>query len=178
MSSLSLNKPPSALVHRWHTLTAPLLSQWQALAPRERLAAQAGFTALALLLTWLLLLAPALRTLSQAPAKRAQLEAQLQQMQAMALEARELRAQPPVPAAQALAALQASSERLGTNARLVVTGERATLSLTGISPEALQAWLAEVRSAARARPLEAQLQRGPKGFNGSIILTLGGGVNP
>jgi general secretion pathway protein M len=37
----------------------------------------------------------------------------------------------------------------------------------------LQAWLTEVRSAARARPVEAQLQRGPTGFSGSIVLSLG-----
>ena len=177
MSSLPLDDHPSALTQRWRTLTAPARAQWQVMAPRERLVAQIGLAALALLLTWLLLLAPALRTAQQAPIKRSQLEAQLQDMQAMALEARELRAQPPVPAAQALAALQAASDHLGGNARLVVTGERATLKLTGISPEALQAWLAEVRSAARARPVEAQLQRGANGFSGSIVLLVGG-VNP
>lgn len=178
MSSLSYKDRPSAMTQRWHSLSAPARAQWQHMAPRERLAAQVGLGALVLLLTWLLLLAPALRTLREAPAKRAQLEAQLQEMQAMALEARELRAQPPVSGAQALTALQAASDHLGSSARLVVTGERATLNLTGISPEALQAWLVEVRSAARARPVEAQLQRGPKGFNGSIVLVLGSGVNP
>lgn len=171
------HEPSSALGQRWQSLSAPARLQWQQMAPRERLAVQFGLGAVAVLLVWLILLAPALRTLQQAPAKRAQLEAQLQEMQAMALEARELRALAPVPAAQARAALQAASDHLGNNARLVVTGERATLSLSGISPEALQAWLVEVRSAARARPVEAQLQRGPKGFNGSIVLALGG-VNP
>lgn len=174
MSSLTQDKQAAGLAQRWRELTAPARGQWQLMAPRERMAAQLGLAALALLLVWLLLLAPAWRTLDQAPVKRTQLEAQLQDMQAMALEARELRALPPVPAAQALAALQAASDHLGGNARLTVTGERATLSLTGVSPEALQAWLAEVRSAARARPIEAQLQRGPKGFNGSIVLVLGG----
>lgn len=177
MSSLTQDKRTSGLAQRWRELIAPARAQWQIMAPRERMAAQAGALALGLLLVWLLLLAPALRTLDQAPAKRAQLEMQLQEMQAMALEARELRALPPVPAAQALAALQAASDHLGANARLTVVGERATLSLTGVSPEALQAWLAEVRGAARARPIEAQLQRSPKGFNGSIVLVLGG-VNP
>ncbi len=177
MSSPSQQTSPSGLAQRWQSLSAPARLQWQQMAPRERLAAQVGIGALAVLLIWLLLLAPALRTLQQAPAKRVQLEAQLQDMQAMALEARELRALAPVPAAQARAALQAASDHLGSNARLVVTGERATLSLSGVSPEALQAWLVEVRSAARARPVEAQLQRGPSGFSGSIVLALGG-VNP
>jgi general secretion pathway protein M len=38
----------------------------------------------------------------------------------------------------------------------------------------LQGWLGEVRSAARARPVEAQLTRGPKGYAGTLVLTLGG----
>ncbi|MDM4766428.1 type II secretion system protein GspM [Pelomonas sp. SE-A7] len=175
-SSASSSMGKATLSQRLQTQLAPLRGQWQQAAPRERLLVQVGLSALALLLVWLVLLMPALRTLKQAPAKRADLETQLQQMQALALEARELRSQPPVPAAVAQAALQAASERLGSNARLVVSGERATLNLNGISPEALQAWLAEVRSAARARPVEAQLQRGPQGFNGSIVLSIANGV--
>ena len=53
--------------------------------------------------------------------------------------------------------------------------DRATLTLvTGVAPEALRAWLTEARSGARARPVEAQLQRGPLGYTGTISLTLGG----
>ncbi len=177
MSDMTQVKQTSGLARRWRELTEPARAQWQVMAPRERWTAQLGLAALALFIGWWLLLAPALRTLNQAPAKRTQLEAQLQEMQALALEARELRALPPVPAAQALAALQAASDHLGGNARLSITGERATLSLNGVTPEALQAWMAEVRSAARARPVEAQLQRSNKGFTGSIVLALGG-VNP
>ena len=39
-------------------------------------------------------------------------------------------------------------------------------------PPALAAWLDEVRSAARARVVEAQLGRSGKGYSGSIVLTL------
>ena len=46
--------------------------------------------------------------------------------------------------------------------------------LSGIAGAALQAWLIEVRSAARARPIQAQVQRGPKGYDGSITLDLAG----
>ena len=75
---------------------------------------------------------------------------------------------------RAQAALTASVEHLGPAARLNLTGDRAVVTLTGIAPEALQAWLGEVRSAARARPVEAQLTRGPKGYAGTLVLTLGG----
>jgi len=57
----------------------------------------------------------------------------------------------------------------------VIQGERATLTLnTGVNPEALRAWLNEARSGARARPVEAQLQRGPLGYTGTIGVALGG----
>ncbi|HEY0953463.1 MAG TPA: hypothetical protein VGE36_01805 [Roseateles sp.] len=64
-------------------------------------------------------------------------------------------------------------EHLGPVARLNLAGSRATVTLNGIAPAALQAWLGEVRSAARARPVEAQLTRGPQGYAGSIVLALG-----
>jgi len=154
---------------QWQALAA----RWQALGARERTLLQLAGAALALLLLWSAAIQPALRTLRQAPEQLAQVDAQLQQMQRLAQEVRELREQPPVPAAQALQALRAASERLGSAARLSITGERAVLSLSGIDGEALQAWLGEVRSAARARPIEANLQRGPQGYSGSIVLVLG-----
>lgn len=155
-------------------LRAQAAVQWQALGERERLAAAAVGVALALLLAWSLLVAPAWRTLRAAPAELERLDVQLQQMQAQAQEARLLRAAPAVPPAQAQAALTASIQHLGPAARLNVAGDRATVTLDGIAPEQLQAWLGEVRSAARARPVEAQLTRGPKGYSGSLVLALGG----
>jgi general secretion pathway protein M len=155
---------------------AKLLAHWQTLGERERYAVQGVGALLAVLLAWALLLAPALRTLKTAPAELERLETQLQQMQAQAQEARTLRAAPAVPPAQAQAALTASVEHLGAAARMNLTGDRAVITLNGIAPEALQAWLGEVRSAARARPVEAQLTRGPKGYSGSLVLALGGGA--
>lgn len=162
------------LAAQWRQLQAQALSQWEAMGERERLALAGVGGLLALLLAWSLLLAPALRTLKTAPGELEQLDVQLQQMQAQAQEAKALRAAPAVPPAQAQAALTASVEHLGPAARLNLTGDRAVITLTGLPPEALQAWLGEVRSAARARPVEAQLTRGPKGFAGTLVLTLGG----
>lgn len=152
---------------------AQALARWQALGERERLAVGGIGVLLALGLAWAVLLAPALRTLKTAPAELEKLELQLQQMQAQAQEARLLRQAPTVPPAQAQAALKASVEHLGPAARLNLTADRAVVMLNGISPPALQAFLGEVRSAARARPIEAQLTRGPKGYAGSITLSLG-----
>lgn len=152
----------------------PLQVHWQGLGARERGLLQLAGAALALLALWSLAVQPALRTLSQAPAQLAQLDTQLQRMQHLAAEARELREQPVVPAGQALQALQAASERLGAAGRLSITGERAVLSLNGIDSATLQGWLDEVRGAARARVVEANLQRGPRGYGGSITLALAG----
>lgn len=153
---------------------AELQARWQALGDRERLALQVVAVLLGVLLAWSVLLAPALRTLRTAPVELEALELQLQQMQGQAQEARVLRAAPAVPPAQAQAALTASVEHLGTAARMNLTGDRAVVTLNGIAPEALQAWLGEVRAAARARPVEAQLTHGPKGYSGSVVLSLGG----
>ena len=163
------------LAAQYQQAKAQAAAQWQALGERERLALGAVGLLVGLLLAWSLLLAPALRTLKTAPAELEQLELQLQQMQAQAQEARALRAAPPVPPDQAQAALKASVEHLGPAARLNLTGDRAVVSLNGIAPELLQGWLGEARAAARARPVEAQLTRGPKGYSGTLVLSLGGG---
>lgn len=174
---MALNRP--ATDRHWlaplQQARAQAAVRWQALGDREQMALQAGAVLLGVLLVWSLLLAPALRTLKAAPAEQERLELQLQLMQGQAQEARLLRATPPVPAAQAQAALTAATEHLGPSARLNLTGDRAVVTLNGISPEALRGWLGEVRAAARARPVEAQLTRGPKGFSGSLVLALGGG---
>jgi general secretion pathway protein M len=151
-------------------------AQWSRLAEREqRLLSLAG-VALGLLLTYAVLIAPAQRTLRNVPAQLETLERQLQTMQAQAAEARLLSASPSVPAADAQAALSGATDRLGPKAQLHMRGEHAVLMLSGVPSEALQSWLGEVRAAARARPVEAQLTRTPQGFTGSIVLSLGGGA--
>ena len=152
---------------------ASLRGRWQALGARERRLVQAGVTALAVLLVWTLLLQPALRTLRDAPAKLDRLDAQLQQMQRLAAEGRELRNAAPVSAAQATEALKAATDRLGERAKLALQGDRGVLTLTGVTGQQLQAWLAEARSGARARPVEVQLSRSPQGYNGTVVVAIG-----
>ena len=158
------------------TRLAPLKAWWSGLAARERqLVALAG-AALALLLIVVVFVQPALRTVREAPARLDTLDADLQTMQRLAAETQELRATPPVNTAQSGAALKAASDRLGDKAKLSLQGERAVLTLNGIGTEQLRSWLAEVRSGARARPVEANLTRGAGGYSGSIVVALGGGA--
>ena len=136
--------------------------------------ASIAFGIVAIALLWLVGIAPALRTVRDAPATLDRLDAQLSQMQRLAAEARELKAGAPVGAAQSAAALRSATERLGDRGRLAVLGDRATLTLTGVTGDALRQWLAEARSGARARPVEAQLTRGPQGYTGTLVVTFGG----
>ena len=146
---------------------------WQARAPRERQLIAAMVAAVAVLLVWLVAIQPALKTLRETPAELDQLDAQWQQMQLSALESDGLRSASPVPLAQAAEALRGATERLGSKARLVVQGERATLTFTGIAFDDLRAWLGEARSGARARPVEAQMLKAAQGYSGSVSVALG-----
>jgi general secretion pathway protein M len=150
-------------------------ARWQALAPRERRLVGIGGGVVLLFLVWLIFVQPAWRTVREAPARIDQLDAQLQQMQRLAAEGRELRNVTPMAAAQAAVVLKAATERLGDRAKLSVQGERAVLTLSGVSGEQLRSWLAEARSGARARPIEANLNRSAQGYNGTLTVALGTG---
>jgi len=153
---------------------APLRAWWTTLGARERRLLALAVTVLALYALFAMAVQPAWRTLRTAPAQLETLDAELQTMQRLAAEAAELRATPPVNLEQSTAALKAASERLGDKARLSLQGERAVLTLNGAGSTQLRSWLAEVRSGARARPVEATLSRGSSGYSGTIVVTLGG----
>lgn len=151
-----------------------LQDRWSGLQDRERyLVAAAGILLVGAFL-WLVAIKPPLDQMRQAPARLGALDAQMQNMQRLAAETRELRAAPQVKPAQSQTALRAASERLAPNAKLSIQGERAVLTLDGVDGESLRAWLGEVRSGARAQPVEAQLSRGAKGYSGTITVTIGG----
>ncbi len=168
MSSRTLSLPPALA-----SLRVEADKWWQARTARERRIVILVLALLAVLVVFSLFIQPAWRSARAAPAQLDQLDGELQQMQRIAAESRALRAVSPVSQTQAGAALKAASERLGDKAKLNLQGDRATLTLTGISPEALRGWLVEARSGARARPVEATLQRGAAGFTGSLTVTLG-----
>jgi general secretion pathway protein M len=144
--------------------------------PRERRLVVGTVVFVAVVLVFTVGVRPALKTLAAAPAERERLDAQLQSMQRLAAEAKSLRATPPVSPAQAQLALKAASERLGSAGRLVIQGDRATLTLDNATTNQIRDWLAEVRSGARARPTEATLARSSNGYSGTIVVVLQGGA--
>lgn len=160
---------------RWSNLRNAVANRWKALAEREKWAVIIAGAVLAIAVVWLVGVQPALRSLREAPAQIDALDAQLLEMRDLAAEAGTLRDATPVSTSQAIAALEAASKQLGSTGRLVVQGDRATLNLNGADTRSLQQWLEIARSAARARPIEMQLVRGPNGYSGSLVLGLGGG---
>jgi general secretion pathway protein M len=158
----------------WLALRERAFTRWLALAPRERtgLTVAACFTGA--LMVWFIAIQPAWRTLSAAPVQLDQLDAQLQTMRRLAAEASELRNMPPVSAMQSGTSLLSATERLGPKAELTLSGDGATCNFDGVSAGELQSWLTEIRSAARARVTQAQLSRDPKGYSGTIVVSLGG----
>lgn len=160
--------------NRLDTLLLPARRWWGTLAARERWMVSLGALLVLAAALWLLAIQPAWKTVRDTPARQAALDDQWQAMQRLAAEARELRAAAPVGKAQAAAALKSASDRLGEQGRLSLQGERAVLTLNGASTSQLRGWLAEVRSGARARPVEANLTRGAEGYSGTLIVALPG----
>ena len=150
-----------------------LRDRYAKLDARERqMVVVIGF-ALAFLLVWLVLVRPAWKTLDDAPALRAQADAQLLQMQAISNEAKQLRALPPVPQSVAEQVLKAATDALNGKGKLSVQNDRAVLSLTGANGEDIRKWLIQARGGARARPIEANLVRAGDGYNGTLVVAMG-----
>jgi general secretion pathway protein M len=151
-----------------------LKARWESLAPRDKAWVAGAGVLLAIVLVWLIALAPALATLRTAEAQHRALDAQLQQMRTLQAQAQALQAQPKQSHDEALRMLELSvRERLGATARSVVAGERVTITLAGTAPLALAQWLTQVRVNARALPSEARLYRNSGGlWEGTLVLTL------
>jgi general secretion pathway protein M len=162
----------------WEGTRDKIRARWRAFGLRERRTIGIGGSVLVVFLLWSLAVQPAWRTLRDTPAQIDQLDAQLQQMRRMAAESRELRGAPVVGSAQSAAALRAATDRLGDHGRLQLIGDRATLTLIGATGEELRRWLAEVRSGARVRPIEAALTRAAQGYNGTLVVNLPAGGAP
>jgi general secretion pathway protein M len=150
-----------------------LARRYAALAPRERVMVAVMLGALAFLVLWLLLVRPAWTTLDKAPAVRERADLQLLQVQRLAAEAAALRKVPPVLAGQPEQVLKSATDQMNGKGKLVVAGDRATLTVTGATGEDLRQWLLQARGGARARPVEASLTRAGDGYNGTLVVSLG-----
>ena len=155
-------------------LPPSIASTWGSLAPRERTLVAAAVALVAIALFWWLLVAPALATLRAADAQHRTLDAQLARMRALQQQAQSLQSQPKQNADESQRQLEATvRQRLGTSARMVVAGERVTLTLAAVPADALAAFLTQARVNARAVPGEARLTRGASGgWDGTIVRTL------
>lgn len=160
-TSTSSPSNPATLTAAPASSTSAVRARWQALAPRERQLVLTAVLLVAAALVWWLLLAPAVRTLREAPAQHAQLDAQLEAMQALAMEAQQLKADASNRPSQAQAqrAIQAATASLGPTARATFAGDRATITLQAVPASAIAPWLAQVRGNARSVPVEAHLTR-------------------
>ncbi|MBS7806181.1 type II secretion system protein M [Variovorax sp. PCZ-1] len=155
-----------------------LATRWTALAPRERVMVGSAIALIAAAVLWWVGISPALAKLRQAREAAPQLDAQLQLMRAQASEAASLKAQRALSYDESLRSLENSVKTLGAGASLSVSDARASITLRGVSGDALAAWLAQVRANARLVPSELRLKKAAGAtpavtlWDGSIVLSL------
>jgi general secretion pathway protein M len=150
-----------------------LQARWDDVFRREQHLLLAALALVLGALLWWVGLAPALATLRAAEGQHRVLAAQLQQMQRLQSQVRTLQAQPGLTSIEAQRLLEASVKPLGATAQLAMAGERVTVTLKGVSADALAQWLAQARLNARTVPSEARLVRNAAGtWDGTLVLTL------
>ncbi len=131
---------------------------WAQRKPREQKLLAWGAVVLLLAAVWHLALAPARRTLQEAPAQQARLDAQTQTMRQLQAQAKNLQQTQPITRSESARWLESSLTELGPNAKLSLQGERATLSVDAAPAQALARWISLARERATALPVQGQLQ--------------------
>lgn len=155
----------------------PIRARWSGLPGREKNGVRLAVLLVMALVLWHFSVAPALATLRTADAQAKALGAQLQQMQALQLQAQSLQKQPPLDFDAAVRALTATTQQtLGATAQLGVAGDRASVTLKDAPAQALAEWLSQARLNARSVPVEARLVRANKPdsvtWNGVLVMSL------
>ncbi|MGQ0711381.1 MAG: type II secretion system protein GspM [Rhodoferax sp.] len=154
-------------------MSAALRNWWTARDARERSLLALALLVLGLALAWSVALSPALRVLRGHAQRVAQLEQQLTQMQQWQLQAQGLKALArPAPGAAPRALDEASKRLLGRQSHWDIRTGTASFTLRAVPAQALAQWLAAVRSDARARVLQARLQRSEQGWSGTVQVAL------
>lgn len=153
--------------------TTPIQAWWEQRAPREKTILKFAALLVAAALLWSAALAPALRTLRTFESKHQSQEAQLQAMLRLQVQAQSLQSQPRLSQAAAAQALQTSVQQaLGPKADVSNSAGHATVTLRGVSPEALAQWLASARTEARVTPIQARLTRAGNAWSGTLQMGL------
>lgn len=157
-----------------NALMQALRARWATLAAREKLMVAAAAAVVAFGVVWMIAIGPALATLRTAQEQRLALDMQVQRMINLQAQAQTLQAQPKLGRDEAMRQLEQSvRQRLGTTARVMISGDRVTITLAGAQADALAQWLAQARTTARTLPGEAHLTRNAGGtWEGSVVLAL------
>lgn len=146
-----------------HPALTHIQTAFERLAPRERTLITVAGSLLLLALLWWLALAPALQTWRESGNAHAKLDSELAQLQALALEAKQLKTAPRMSAKDAEGWLVQSVRKLGKSTVNLpaggLQGGFAQVTLTGADAAALANWLAEARTAAGWFPTEAHWKR-------------------
>ena len=153
----------------WQTL---LRARWQAASRRERRSLMLAVAVLALALLWWLALAPALAVWRTAPTQHLQLQAQMQNMLELQAQARALQALPMLNPAESRRSLEESLQALGKTAQMTVQADRLSVTLKGVSAQALAQWLSSSRQNAHLVPTEVHLTHAADAWDGSVVFTL------
>jgi general secretion pathway protein M len=153
----------------WQVL---LRARWQAASRREQRSLMLALVVLALTLLWWLALAPALAVWRTAPTQHLQLQAQMQNMLELQAQARALQALPTLNAAESRRSLEESLQTLGKAAQMTVQADRLSVTLKGVSAQALAQWLASSRQNAHLVPTEVHLTHAADAWDGSVVFTL------
>lgn len=153
-------------------------SSWQTLAGREQAMVLAAGLAVLLLLFWFLLLGPAIRTWHQVPVQRAQLEKDQAALQALSVQAQQLKNAQSLSFDAAYQALGSSTRQyLPAQTAIHLLGDQVTVKLQQVPAHSLAQWLAAARNNAKALPVSAQLSAsagdasGPL-WSGTVVLRL------
>jgi general secretion pathway protein M len=150
------------LKQRLQTRFSVAQTWWVRRAPREQLILLCAAAVLACLLVWLLLWQPAANGIRQLDVELRELRTQSAALQAMADEARSLRATAraavPLPAGQRLGAVQQGLERAGITAQTASEGTtRVRVSMADVDYAAWATWLASAETELGARTARAEL---------------------
>jgi general secretion pathway protein M len=149
------------------------LNHWRQLKMSEKRLILIAFWLIVAALLWWLAIAPALKTIKEAPSQLSALDAQLLNMRSLSAEAKSLQSQPKLGLDESQKALQSAvTQRFGSTAQLNLAGERATLTLKSANPQELALWLSQARVNARALPSEAKLTRNGDHWDGTLVLNL------
>lgn len=156
-----------------NAMQVALQSWWQQRDAREKTLLTLATTVVSVALVWGIAIAPALRTLQKSAAQQAALQDQMQTMARLQAQAKALQAQAPLTQAQAATALSASVQQaFGSAADITIRASDASVTLRGVSADALAQWLSTARTNAHAVPLQARLTRAGATWSGTLQLGL------